>query len=212
MIKKIVLATSLLVTLAQAEIDQRGFFVGLDLSSTSTNLKYDNNAFGTAFTVKGYGGESSENTLSYKVGYQYYFTRIYARMSSYEYKDATRNKYTIKGTNYEINADYIPTFYTNKNKTWNIRGVFGLGVGYSSSKLENYDPNLLPAGLTAGDAKNLMEYGYQIGIMSETSIGLSVELGLRYRQGNLLEFTDGQNDSTFFRDETAYYLGVNYLF
>ncbi len=212
MIKKIALATTLLATLVHAEIDQKGFFVGIDGSTQKTNLKYDNNGFGTAFTVRPYSVESTQTALSYKLGYQYYFTRLYARVNDFKYEDSKKGKYTIKGTTYELNADYIPVFYTSENKEWAIRGVFGLGVGYSSSKLKNYNVDLLPVGVGADTAQNYMEYGYQAGVMGESFFGLSLELGLRFRQGNVLEFTDGQNEVTFFRDATEYYFGINYLF
>lgn len=210
MIKKTALITTLLFTFAHAEIQEKGFFVGIDISKANTSIEYDNTPL--AFALRSYTMNSNNNLISYKFGYQYHFTRLYARVNSFEYKDAKRDKYLIKGTNYELNAEYIPVFFMSKSKEWNIRGVFGLGVGYSSSKLENYDINLLPVGVTAGGSQQYMEYGAQIGLMSETSIGVSVELGARYRKGTLLEFTDGQNDALFSRDEKEYYLGVNYLF
>ncbi len=210
MIKKILLATTLIFTFANAEIDQTGFFVGIDTGSKSSSVKYDNN--GVSFPFNSYTAEPYNTSLSYKFGYQYYFTRLYARVNSFTYKDAQRDKYTIQSTTYELNADYIPIFYMSKSKKWDIRGVFGFGVGYSSSKLENYDINLLPVDLSAERSQRTLEYGTQIGLMSETSIGLSIELGLRYRQGTLLEFTDGQNNVTFSRNDKEYYLGINYLF
>jgi hypothetical protein len=210
MIKKTVLATTLLATLANAEIDQTGFFVGIDGSKRAANITYNNNE--TAFAIRKYTSKSTQKTLSYKLGYQYYFTRLYARVNSFKDTDGARNKYTIQGRTYEIDAEYIPIFYMSKSKNWDIRGLFGLGMGYNSSKLENHDVNLLPVDVGAGSAQNFLQYGYQVGILAESEIGLSVELGLRFRQGHLLEYSDGQNEATFTREETAYYFGVNYLF
>lgn len=206
MIKKITLATTLLFTLVHAEIKQTGFFIGADVGSKSSNVKYDSDG------AYKYDMVSNNDSLSFKLGYQYYFTRVYARINSFIYQDTKRDNYTLKGRTYELNADYIPVFYMSKSKKWNLRGVFGFAAGYSSSKLENYDVNLLPVGITAERSQRSMEYGTQIGLMSETSIGLSVEIGLRLRQGPLIELTDGVASATFNRDDKEYYLGVNYLF
>ena len=213
MIKKIALASTLLVgTIVNAEIQQKGFFVGIDASMKSSTVDYDNNAAsGGAFVINDYTSDSDETALSYKFGYQYYFTRLYARVASYKHEDSARDKYTITGTTYEINTDYIPLFYVNDAKTWDIRGVFGIGIGYNSSAISDYDVNLLPTGVE-GDRDDFLQYGMQIGIMAETEIGLSVELGARFRQGHYLEYTDGQNYATFSQKSTEYYLGVNYLF
>ena len=213
MIKKIALASILLGTLANAEIDQTGFFVGID-GSKSSNIMYENtNADNPTFAYNEYTANFDEYTPSFKVGYQYYFTRLYARINSFEYTDSKRDKYTIKGMTYELNADYIPVFYMSKDKEWDIRGVFGVGVGLNTSKLENYDVALLPVDITANDSQSYVEYGLQVGLLSEISIGMSLELGLRYRQGYLQKFSDiNSNEATFSRDETEYYFGVNYLF
>lgn len=214
--KKIALASStlLLATLGQAEIKQNGFFVGLDYSEQNVELKYDNNANGilTSMTVLPYMNDISHGSPSFKAGYQYYFTRVYARYNSFDYKDEKRDKYTIKGTVYELNADYLPILYVSEDKLWNIRAIVGLGVGYNTSKMSDYDLGLIPPTETAGESQNYMEYGYQVGIMSETSIGLGVELGYRMRYGNLQEFTDTANNATFSLETKEFYLGVNYLF
>lgn len=215
MSKKIMVAGMLLVgTLAQAEIEQRGFFVGVDLSQKSSNVKYDNNANGilTSITTLPYTNELSDMGTSLKVGYQYYFTRVYARYSSFDYKDEKRDKFTIKGAVYELNADYLPLFYVSESKEWNIRGIFGLGAGYNASDMSDYDVGLLPAGESAVGTQNYMEYGYQVGVMSQTSLGISVEAAYRVRYGNLQEFTDTANNSTFSLETKEFYFGLNYLF
>ena len=215
MIKKIALASTLLLgTLLNAEIQQNGFFVGVDLGQRDSRIEYDNNANGslTNMTTNPYTNDVSDSSTSLKMGYQYYVTRIYARYSGFNYKDEQRDKYTIKGELYEINVDYTPVFYTNKAKTWNVRGIFGAGVGFNSSKMSEYDLGLIPAGETAGSTQSYMEYGYQIGVLSETSIGLSLEAAYRVRYGNLQEITDSSNRATFSLETKEIYLGLNYLF
>jgi|GEM_PF-3393808 len=210
--KKIALASSLLLaTLANAEIGQSGFFVGLDISQVDSELKYDNSD-STAYAYNPYTNNISDNRVSFKAGYQAYFARIYARYSTFDYTDEKRDKFTIKGKVYELNADYIPLFYKSENKTWDIRGVFGFGVGYNSSTISDYDTSLLPSGVSGGSKQNYMEYGYQVGLMSETSIGLSIEAGYRARYGDLQEFTDGSTSAVFPLTTEEFYLGINYLF
>jgi len=63
-----------------------------------------------------------------------------------------------------------------------------------------------------GKSQDYMEYGYQVGIMTETSIGLSIEAAYRARYGALQEFTDTSNRATFDLVTKEFYLGVNYLF
>jgi len=209
--KKTVLVGSLLIaTLLQAEIDENGFFVGLDVSKTSSKVKYDNSG---NMALLPYTNDLTDARFSLKVGYQAYFTRVYARYTSYDYKDEARDKFTISsGKTYDFNAEYIPVFYVNESKDWNIRGIFGLGLGYNSSSLSDYDEYLLPVGESAGSTQNYMEYGYQVGVMSETSLGVSFEAGYRARFGNLQEFTDTANNSTFSLESGELYLGINYLF
>ena len=210
MIKKIVIMSTLISSLAYAEVAQKGFFAGVDYASKSVNLKYENT--GLVFTSNGYNASPSDNTLSYKIGYQYYFTRVYARIAQYDYHDTEKNHYSIDGTTYEINADYLPVLYMAKNKKWDLRGFVGIGVGYNRSRLYNYNTGLLPPTPLTGENQSYIEYGWQIGIMAETETGVSVELGLRARKGDLMEFSDGTNNATFLYDTTEYYIGVNYLF
>ena len=210
--KKIVLASSLLMaTLAQAEIEQSGFFVGIDFSQTNSELLYDNSG---NMATSPYTNKLNSVPISYKIGYKTYVTRVYARYSELGYKDEKRNKFSIdNGQVYELNADYTPMFYISKTKNWNIKGVIGVGVGYNSSTMTDLDGDfLLPVGETAGARQNYMEYGGQLGVMSETSIGLSVEAAYRVRYGNLQEFTDTANNATFSLETHEFYLGLNYLF
>lgn len=210
MIKKIVIMSTLIGSLAYAEVAQKGFFVGVDYAAKSVNLKYENTSTGFAFNS--YDATPSENTLSLKAGYQYYFTRVYARVAQFDYHDTVKNRYSIDGTTYELNADYLPVFYMAESKKWDIRGFVGIGVGYNRNRLYNYNAGLLPVAPLSGDNQTYIEYGWQLGLMAETEIGVSVEVGMRGRKGDLLEFTDNTNEATFLYDSTEYYLGVNYLF
>ena len=214
MIKKTVLALSLITTLANADIQEKGFFVGLDYSSLSADIAYENSDGDTpsAFPYKGYDTTNSDSALSLKAGYQYYFTRVYARVSSFEYTDETKDRFTFEGNTIELNAEYIPVFYMSQNKSWDIRGIFGVGMGYNDAKMTEGEVGLAPADAAFYEAQKNIEYGYQVGVMVETDIGLSAELGYRYRVGNFIEFTDGQNDATWHLKTTEIYLGLNYLF
>ena len=213
MTKKILLAGSLLAaTIANAEISQKGFFVGIDFSQSDYKISYEQ----TGGITNPYIASDNENSTSFKVGYQYYFARLYGRYNSFKYNDTKKDYYKINGDVYELNADYIPVFYTNDSKVWNIRGIFGIGIGYNHSKTKDFNSNnLLPggaSGLGEGENQDYMEYGYQVGIMTETSIGLSIEAAYRARYGALQEFTDTSNRATFDLVTKEFYLGVNYLF
>jgi len=214
MIKKTALLSLIASTLLFGDISQKGFFVGADLSQNSAVVAYDNNANGssTSITVRPYDNSYSKTIPSFKVGYQYYYTRVYARYSSFDYSDNEREKFSIKGSIYEMNADYVPLMYISKNKSWDIRGVVGFGVGYNDSSLNVKDIGLLPAGESINGSQQYMQYGYQLGLMCETSSGISIEMAYRVRYGNLQEFTDGANQSTFDLETQEFYLGVNYLF
>jgi len=210
MIRKIAIMSTLIASLAYAEVEQKGFFVGVDYASKSVDLKYENTS--TGFSYNAYNASPSDNTLSLKAGYQYYFTRVYARIAQYDYHDTSKNRYSIDGTTYELNADYLPVLYMAKDKKWDLRGFVGIGVGYNKSRLYNYNTGLLPVDPLTGNNQTYIEYGWQLGAMVETEIGVSVEVGMRGRKGDLLEFTDNTNEATFLYDTTEYYLGINYLF
>ena len=209
--KKIALTLTLLTaTFANAEIDQSGFFVGLDYANKTSSVEYDSKG---SMPYNTYTSDYSADSLSLKAGYQAYFARVYARYTDFEHKDTKRDKFTISnGKVYELNADYIPVFYTNESKDWNIRGLFGVGVGYNASELTEYEDSLLPVGESAGPTQNYMQYGFQVGILVESSYGVSLETAYRERSGNLQEFTDGANNAVFSLKTSEFYLGLNYLF
>lgn len=214
MIKKIALTTTLLTSLAYAEIEHQGVFVGVDIALKHSNLDYDNtnNATTSAIETNDYSSFNSKGIGSFKLGYQYYFTRFYARFNQFKYEDRTKSKYSIKGNLYEMNLEYLPILYRAKNREWNIRAAFGLGFGYATSKMNSYSSQLLPVGESADKGENYMQYGYQTALLCESDLGLSAEIGLRYREGHLFEFSDGQNEATITHDDMEYYLGINYLF
>ena len=215
MIKKITILSLFTATLMQAEeLRNKGVFVGVDLTHVNAKMYYTNNASAssTAIPTSPYTNELQENQFSYKIGYQYYFTRVYARYATFNYKDEARKRYKIDGKLYELNVDYLPVFYKEKNNHYAIKGIFGVGVGYNSSKLTTYNPFLLPSGVNIDGTQNYMEYGYQLGFGFEFSFGLGVEFAYRTRYGNLQEYTDGTNNATFNLKTQSIYGGLNYIF
>jgi len=219
MIKKIILISTLASTLLVAEtMKEKGFFVGIDGSTSSVNVAYAKS--GSGITTSDYESDDRVSPLALKLGYQYYFTRIYARVnSSKTYTDQTLSRYEIKNQVMEMNVDFIPIFYIQEDQKWNIRGVFGLGIGLNKSNLVSYDARLDSIGTNLDPILNTntqynMEYGYNIGLMSEFDFGLSGELGYRFRYGLTNEFSDedGSNEATFTLSTGEFYLGLNYLF
>ena len=219
MIKKIALATTLLSSLAYADISEKGFFVGVDLSSVKYNSTYATK--GGSTVTKGYDAKGSVPSVSWKAGYQYYFTRIYARLSNNRiYKDNKKNYYEMNNQVFELNTDYSPVLYKGNNRAWNIRAVAGVGVGANKSSLGNYKAFNLdssPAIMTKNTQWE-MEYGYQLGLLSEFDFGLSAEIGYRYRSGLMAEFTNATkttsatDEMTFLLVSKEIYFGLNYLF
>ena len=210
--KKIVLASTLLVmsSFAESKIDTSGFLVGLDLSSKSSHLAYES---GGSMPLFPYENKYTNSALSLKLGYQNYFGRVYARYSSFEYKDDARDKFTIgDGQTYELNADYLPLFYVSEQEEFNLRGIFGIGVGYNKSQLKDYDTFLLPGDERIDSAQNFIEYGYQLGVLVESEYGVSLEAAYRVRYGVLQESTDDANSAAFNLETQEFYLGINYLF
>ena len=140
MIKKIALASTLLIsTLVSAETPEKGFLLGLNLSKHDGEMEYKQ--FGTA--TNNHTVSSDAVSLVPKIGYQYYFTRIYFLTNQYSYKEA-RDRYSIKGSNYEIDVDYIPRIY--KGKETSVHLLAGVSVGMQKSTLQNIrqEDQLLP--------------------------------------------------------------------
>lgn len=211
--RKKIVTTLLITTIAHAEIEQSGFFVGVDISSKTSNVNYETNQVNWS----GIADISKYKTtpFSYKLGYQYYFTRVYARMSKDTYVDTQKNRYEIKSTHYEFNIEYIPTFYISNSKNFILRGIMGVGVGYGTNTLSNTlsSAEAVKPALESNPKQKYMEYGAQVGFMLESSYGVSLETGIRYREASMIEVVvEDTNVATFNLDFTSFYFGLNYLF
>lgn len=210
MIKKILPALLLLPTLGLAEVTQKGFFVGVDYTAANVTTTYQ---LSGAISGNNYEGITKDQALSFKAGYQYYFTKVYGRYHGFHYNDEKRSKYTIDGKTFELSAEYIPVWYINSAYNFIARGVFGATAGYTKATLgADHDVNLLPVGEEA-DTQISFLYGFQAGVLIESEYGLSLETGLRFREGNMLEYVDkNQNSVVFTQKNYNYYIGINYLF
>jgi len=220
MLKKIAAVSLITSSLLYGDIDARGVFIGLELGQMNAESSYDRTLNFTS-APKAYSSKEKYTDASLKLGYQYYFTRVYALIKKKkDLEDKAQGLYKIQNQTVELNVDYLPLFYMNDNKNFTIRGIFGLGIGANKSKLLEYDPSLDTTGTVARaldkESQMHMEYGYQLGIMCETSIGFNLELGYRVRYGDLLEFTNDKNDQgdkvSFDLYSNEYYIGLNYLF
>lgn len=223
MIKKITIMSSLISSLLLADgLKEKGFFAGLDLSRVHSKIEYKNSS---TLTSNPYVNSDYTNPISLKLGYQYYFTKIYARInSSSVIDDRTKDRYKIKTHVIEFNTDYIPILYTNENKDWAIKGVLGVAVGVNSSKFNEYNGQQLFApmndenGTVSTNTQYKMNLGYNLGLITEWDSGVSAELGYRFRSGLALEYFDNDNsgnrlnEATFKLLSQEIYLGVNYLF
>lgn len=209
MIKKMAGLLIVGATLLSAQVKDKGFLVGLDLTQASIDSDYTTNG---TLSYNDYANNWKKNYAGFKVGYQYYFTRVYFRYNTFDYHDDKRNKFSAKGDAYEFNAEYLPVFYNNSDRSLMLRGIFGAMAGYTKTKIENYDTNLLPVGVSDA-AQNKFLYGFQLGLLLESDYDVSVEMGIRYRKGNIMEFVDvNDNAAIFTRKAQEYFLGVNYLF
>ncbi len=207
--RKTIALTLLTATLLNAEIEQSGFFVGVDMGNTASKIEYQS---GGSMPFRDYTSEKDLNNHSFKVGYQFYYARVYGRYNSFEQNDEANNRYAVDGKVYEFNADYTPVFYMSEAKSWSIRGLFGVAVGYNSSNLTLGELDLLPPAMTVSGTQNYIQYGYQVGAMVESSYGVGLEAAFRSRSGNLQEFTDDANSATFALETNEFYFGLNYLF
>jgi hypothetical protein len=218
MLKKVIVTSLLVSTLLQAQMKEKGFFVGIDGSTSSANIAYAKS--GSAITTSDYESDDRVSALSLKLGYQYYFTKIYARVNkNITYSDQSKDRFKVKNCVIEMNVDYSPIFYMPRNSNYIIRGVFGAGVGVNKSALTEYDARLDAIGTNLNpildkQTQYNMEYGYNLAIVGELDFGLSIEAGYRYRYGLLTEFSDetSGNEATFTLSTGEFFLGVNYLF
>ena len=218
MIKKIVTLSLLTSSLLYAELEQKGPFISVDISlPIDSYIEYEPNTEAGYFTISKYEAKIDDNTYSYKLGYQYYFTRFYFRYANNSFEDKDKNKFKADITTYEVDAEYIPVFYRSSSDTWMIRGLFGFGVGYHYSELTDYtNPEyefFFPKD-TDLEEQHYMEYGYQVGLLLDTSWGIQLETGYRYRVGDLQEYKEENtnNEVSFDLDTSEIYFGLGYMF
>lgn len=219
MIKKIGLATTLLSSLLYADMNEKGFFVGSDVSYLDAQMAYSKK--GSVITTANYKSDDSLTSLSLKAGYQYYFTRVYLRVNnSARLKDSEKERFEIKTQVVELNAEYLPLFFKSDDKFFMLKGIVGVGVGINRSSLSSYSVQLdvntgdAADALLDKDTQNMMEYGGQLGVMGAFDFGLSLELAYRYRSGLMTQFTneDDSYQATFKLQSSEIYLGANYMF
>ena len=222
-IKKVILSLLLLSSLGFAqegaqeakEIPQantplkgKGFFIGLDLERLDVDSRVDFNSQTTVYNVS--GDTDTYTEPAFKVGYQYYFTRVYFKYSSI---DEETDHYTVESKSYEINLEYIPIIY--RSKEYALRLITGLSIGYTDNEITSASPQM-QANLIAinysGGSENQAIYGAQIGLMLEMSMGLSAEVGYRYRKGDLIDSSDSSGNVTLETKRKQLYLGLNYMF
>jgi len=213
---RVVLALVMLSSLALAQEPQeevesekeslkgKGFFIGIDIESVKADTSMENKVYSFPSKTDNY------TEPAFKLGYQYYFTRIYFKYSTVAEKT---DDYTIDSTSYELNVEYIPILY--RDNSYAVRLITGLAVGYTDNDLKNlslgFSDSLGSFGVKEDSQKEAI-YGVQIGLMLEMSMGLSAEVGYRYRRGNLLEFQNDSGDTTFETKRKQIYLGLNYMF
>jgi len=186
----------------------KGFFIGVDFEHIKADTRYSTNNQNTINNIP--NKEDTYNKPALKLGYQYYFTRVYFK---YSQVDEKTNDYTVESTLYEVNVEYIPVIY--RGNSYALRLITGIAVGATKNDLtglsSRMDVQLLATDVTDSSDTEVM-YGAQIGLMFEMSMGLSAEIGYRYRRGNLLEVEASSGNTTFETKRKQIYLGLNYLF
>ena len=217
---RVVLALVMLSSLALAQEPQeevksekeslkgKGFFMGIDIESVKADTRYSSSHTLAVYNIE--NNEDSYTEPAFKLGYQYYFTRVYFK---YSQVDEKTDDYTVESTSYEANVEYIPIIY--RGNSYAVRLITGLSVGFTKNDLVNVS-SVLEKQLIASDATDSSDtqviYGAQIGLMLELSMGLSAELGYRYRRGDLLEMEEDGGNTTFETKRKQIYLGLNYMF
>jgi opacity protein-like surface antigen len=186
----------------------KGFFIGVDFENIDADTRYRVNSQNALFNIP--NSSDKYNEPAFKLGYQYYYTRVYFKYSSLDEKT---QDYTVESTSYELDVEYLPIFY--RGDSYAIRGLLGTAIGYIDSDLKNLSARLMQeaefVGLSDLSDKQPV-YGVQIGLVFEMTNGLSAEFGYRYRRGNLLESDNGTDSVTFETKRRQLYLGFNYLF
>ena len=208
MLGRILLSVALASTMAMAELKEKGPFIGVDFQQISADNLYETS--GSAFPYPRFKNEGDFSDINLKIGYQYYVTRLYFSVSQ---PDEQYDTYSVKSTEYDMNFEYVPVFYYDSG--FALRGVFGAAVGMSDNELYGLSDGVKEQQELLGFTNNNQQriiYGWQLGLMVEMDLGLSLELGWRQRHGTLIEFTDETNKVTIETKRQQYYLGINYLF
>ena len=186
----------------------KGFFIGVDYEKVDAETRYKVNSQNQLNNIP--TSSDTYNEPAFKVGYQYYYTRLYFKYSTLDEKT---QDYTMSSKSYELNTEYIPIFY--RGDSYAIRGIFGVALGYMDSELKDLSTGFTEeakfVGLDDRDDKQAV-YGIQVGLMFEMTNGLIAEAGYRYRRGNLLESDNSDGSVTFETKRKQLYLGLNYLF
>jgi len=217
---RVVLALVMLSSLSLAQESQeevkseresltgKGFFLGVDFESVKAETRYSTASQNSLFKIT--DNEDTYNEPAFKLGYQYYFTRVYFK---YSQVDEKTDDYTIESTSYEANVEYMPVIY--RGNAYAVRLITGLAVGFTKNDLVGLSARMQDQ-LNITDATDSSDtqviYGAQIGLMLELSMGLSAELGYRYRRGDLLEMEADSGNTTFETKRKQLYLGLNYMF
>ena len=192
----------------RSKLTGKGFFIGVDYEQVEATTRYKVDSQNQLSNIPNYTDKFNEP--AYKLGYQYYFTRLYFKYSTLEEETID---YTVDSTSYELNAEYIPIFY--RGDSFAIRGIFGTSLGYIDSEVKDLSARLEQeaqfVGLTDFSDKEAI-YGIQVGLMLEMSFGLSAELGYRYRRANVLESENSDGTVTFETKRKQLYMGLNYIF
>jgi opacity protein-like surface antigen len=186
----------------------KGFFIGIDLERVETDTRYSTSSSLAIYRIA--DGDKTYTEPAFKVGYQYYFTRIYFK---YSQVDEATTDYTVDSSAYELNVEYMPVVY--RGNSYAVRLFGGLSIGYTKNDLKDLSPRMidqlaLTGATDTSDTQAL--YGAQMGVMLEMSMGLSAEIGYRYRRGDLLEIQADSGDTTFKTKRKQLYVGLNYMF
>ncbi len=207
MLKKIIILTLLLNTLLSAQTKEKSFLVGVDIKYTKIDTVYETSG---EFAYPRFVDGATQNIPAIKLGYQYYFTRIYLQYSkineNYEF-------YSIRSKFFDLNFEYIPVIYERSN--YKVRGIFGVSIGLNYTRMYDLKRELLnqhKVALLEDYRQNHPMYGFQLGAVYELDFGLSVDLGLRIRKGDFTQMKEETQEMAIRTDRKEYYLGFNYLF
>ena len=83
--KKILYGLLVTSVALMSEVNQKGIFIGLDYTPATITLSYDKDGGGIA--TNDYTQKIKEQYPGFKLGYQYYYTRLYFHYNTINYKD-----------------------------------------------------------------------------------------------------------------------------